>query len=481
MYDFPTNPTENQEFKPPVGGQVYIYKSPRWMVKGIPPTSVGEAPTDAKQYGRQSEQWTVIPTIPNWSTLAGKPATFPPTLPISWGDVSGKPATYPPTLPIPWSGISGIPGAFPPSDHNHYFLYNNGTYGVLDSAGNFSTTGGIWTASVTSSGRVQCNDFNSTYSVNFGNDLQSNSAHVCLGANSNYIYLRPYGVGNGTNEACLRTDGYFIAPVLYATSAITTPGTLNSSGGYSCGSNIWAAGQISGGTTLEARCPNYNAQNVHLWLKGPGGEDRAVIYTSGHANGTLYIRSNGGSAIGVTNGGSLSLPGSLTVTGTVNCDRYVSATNANIVAAANGIVYARPIDQNSGTAQCYFSSSNAYKTGGGSWAASSDERIKTVRGSYDSGLDSILALEPVRYVYKNNETAPGERATSNDKEYIGLVAQQAEGPMPELVIQEEGYIDGKKVTDLRKLDASPLTYAFINAFKEIAARLTALETRGIPA
>ena len=34
-YDFPTNPSENQEYTP-AGGVTYIYKAPRWTLKSVP-------------------------------------------------------------------------------------------------------------------------------------------------------------------------------------------------------------------------------------------------------------------------------------------------------------------------------------------------------------------------------------------------------------------------------------------------------------
>lgn len=34
--NFPSPATENQEFTPVVGGPTYIYKAPRWIVKGSP-------------------------------------------------------------------------------------------------------------------------------------------------------------------------------------------------------------------------------------------------------------------------------------------------------------------------------------------------------------------------------------------------------------------------------------------------------------
>ena len=43
-----------------------------------------------------------------WANLTGKPATFPPTLPIAWTDVSGKPATFPPAAhQHPFTDVTG--------------------------------------------------------------------------------------------------------------------------------------------------------------------------------------------------------------------------------------------------------------------------------------------------------------------------------------------------------------------------------------
>ena len=43
-YNFPISPTENQEFTPP-GGVTYVWKTPRWLVSGLPPDSGGGAAT----------------------------------------------------------------------------------------------------------------------------------------------------------------------------------------------------------------------------------------------------------------------------------------------------------------------------------------------------------------------------------------------------------------------------------------------------
>jgi hypothetical protein len=135
-------------------------------------------------------------------------------------------------------------------------------------------------------------------------------------------------------------------------------------------------------------------------------------------------------------------------------------------------------------------SGTAYKVNGGSWAAQSDERIKTVTGNYATGLDAILKLQPVTYTYNGNDTPelPEEktvpyknsihhRVASDGTKFIGLVAQQVEGHMPEMVKKINGYIDGAPVADLRTLDTSPLIFALINAVKTLNNRIAELEAK----
>jgi len=142
----------------------------------------------------------------------------------------------------------------------------------------------------------------------------------------------------------------------------------------------------------------------------------------------------------------------------------------------------------------------AYKPGGGSWADSSDARIKTVAGDYEKGLAEVIALRPVRYTYKGNDT-PNESGEStietasavevpesapypssphyaqavNSQEFIGLIAQEVEPHLPSMVSYTETYIDRQKVTDMRVLDTTALIYAVVNAIKELNTRLVALE------
>lgn len=149
-------------------------------------------------------------------------------------------------------------------------------------------------------------------------------------------------------------------------------------------------------------------------------------------------------------------------------------------------------------------SGNALKPGGGSWTATSDARIKTVVGDYDKGLDDILALRPVAYTFKGNDTpsadtslgrigsfedapyegaapfpsSPHYREAVESNEFVGFIAQELEAIFPAMVGSGAGFIDGQAVTDLRTVNVSDLIYALVNAVKTLAARVEVLEGVG---
>lgn len=130
-----------------------------------------------------------------------------------------------------------------------------------------------------------------------------------------------------------------------------------------------------------------------------------------------------------------------------------------------------------------------YSPAGGAWSASSDARIKTVYGDYQVGLDEVLALRPVHFSYKGNDTDVAEQAKGaapyeaslhavvarQAKRFVGMIAQEVEAVFPGMVIPRTGFIDGVEVSDFRDMDTTPLIYALVNAVKTLAARLDALE------
>lgn len=97
---------------------------------------------------------------------------------------------------------------------------------------------------------------------------------------------------------------------------------------------------------------------------------------------------------------------------------------------------------------------SADKPGGGSWGTFSDRRLKTLQGNFNSGLDQILQIHPVRYRYKP-DNAMGIQDT---EEHVGLVAQDVQKVIPEAVTKNsKGYL---------LVNNDPIILAMLNAIKE---------------
>jgi hypothetical protein len=156
---------------------------------------------------------------------------------------------------------------------------------------------------------------------------------------------------------------------------------------------------------------------------------------------------------------------------------YYDSTNHRTTVAdlvSGGLLY---IDS---SAQFVISGPQAYKPGGGSWAATSDIRIKDIVGEYEPGLAEVVQLRPVVYTYKGNDAVPGgtsdhANVAEAQTRFVGFIAQELEAVFPEMVFSKSGYIDGVAVPDLKTVDVSALVYALCNSIKELSARIAVLE------
>jgi hypothetical protein len=102
-------------------------------------------------------------------------------------------------------------------------------------------------------------------------------------------------------------------------------------------------------------------------------------------------------------------------------------------------------------------SGTAAKTGGGSWTNLSDRRLKDIQGEYSKGLNEIVALQPVMFTYKKDNSLQLE----SDKQQIGFVAQEVQTIFPEAVSENSsGYLD---------FNMHPVNVALVNAVKELKA------------
>ena len=99
-------------------------------------------------------------------------------------------------------------------------------------------------------------------------------------------------------------------------------------------------------------------------------------------------------------------------------------------------------------------SGNASKTTGGTWAVFSDERLKNIKGSFNTGLKAVMQLQPVRYEYRTDNTLGIKPAG----EHIGFGAQAVQKVIPEAVMTKgNGYL---------MVNSDPILWTMLNAIKE---------------
>lgn len=97
---------------------------------------------------------------------------------------------------------------------------------------------------------------------------------------------------------------------------------------------------------------------------------------------------------------------------------------------------------------------DASKTGGNTWLAFSDARLKNIRGNFNTGLRAVMQLQPLRYEYRANNAL----GIASDGEHIGFAAQAVQKVIPEAVTANaNGYL---------MVNGDPIIWTMLNAIKE---------------
>jgi Chaperone of endosialidase len=322
-----------------------------------------------------------------------------------------------------------------------YLTYANGTLNYLSSDVSLAVDGaltGFGTAmsltplgNMTLAGSLTAAGGGITTATNL---VSSANALVMATTGSGTIYFRPQGPGSTAGQVTINASG-----------AVVSPSTLNGAGGVSAGLAALSGGNI----TLN------NAPPTRVYLQ-VNGATKSTYYATG---------------------------GSVAVDNSVSANTW-QLRDDNVFIAITG---------------------NCAKPGGGPWIDSSDARIKTVHGDYTTGLAAVQGLRPITYVFKGNDTleppsndvfAAAKRAEDENLDrsapvvpyansphygqardqtaFVGMIAQEVEQVMPAMVTRRAGYIDGE-ATEILDLDTTNLIYALVNAVKELAARVEALE------
>lgn len=123
--------------------------------------------------------------------------------------------------------------------------------------------------------------------------------------------------------------------------------------------------------------------------------------------------------------------------------------------------------------QLQLSTDSAAKPTTNTWTIASDARLKVVKGEYQKGLAEICQVRPVRYEYNGKAGF-----TADSKEQISILAQELMQVFPECVDTFKGKLeeDGPEI-DLYNYNGHAITFALINAIKELKAKIDILEAR----
>ena len=370
---------------------------------------------------------------------------------------------------------------------------------------------------------VYLGDSEAETGTNAGSDFAIDAYSDAGAFLSNPFYITR-ATGNATFTAALGVDGALnVAGVVTASGGVAATGFADFSG-YTetiapVASNT-AAFVLVNNARAEAGKLIWNGASGGVSLINTAAGSSFVLNADGSASVTGGFTAGGGGI--VTSGGgqfhsNVSLTqstgdyvytlknGGSTFVGSFGCrgsgDSAIGFFTVGGGAYNSGAVY---IDDTGGDFFYSGGTGVAYKVSGTTWAAYSDERIKTVTGDYQSGLEEVLKLRPVTFVYKGNDTPaadlnanpPGDdqtpRTTATSapypasmhynaavkaQEFVGFVAQEVEMVFPDMVTEGAGFIDGQAVADLRTLDTSELIFALVNAVKQLSAKVAALEAK----
>jgi hypothetical protein len=186
------------------------------------------------------------------------------------------------------------------------------------------------------------------------------------------------------------------------------------------------------------------------------------------ANGSGYtpaalIRAIVDGAPGATNDMPGALVFSTTADGTGTLTERMRINNAGQVGIGTTPSY-----------QLHLSTDSAAKLTTNTWTVTSDARVKTNIQPYTKGLAAIKQINPVSYDYN------GKAGTPVGPGGISILAQDLQPVFPECVGTYKAKLqpEDKEDTDILTYQGHAITFALINAIKELAARVEALEAQG---
>lgn len=283
--------------------------------------------------------------------------------------------------------------------------------------------------------------------------------------------------------AYVKAQGYLTPPVNLASQVTGTLPVANGGTGATTGPVgpylPLVGGTLSGTLAVGsnavpslARTGNYTALYAPDAAAGVG-TDRAILIgngTAGHmlfrANNSVFVfqPATGGADIVAISPGTINVTAVGTASASLVTQNGSRSWSAGTMLTDNYVVY----DNTGGAARIQITTAGACWNQTGTWSAMSDERTKRDVQPYRTPADSLArvnGLEPVMFKYNG---AYG--TVDDDQQMYGLIAQQVQPVLPELVTARS--VDE---TEVLGVDSGRLIYALVNAVKALTARVEALE------
>jgi len=267
--------------------------------------------------------------------------------------------------------------------------------------------------------------------------------------------------GSGTVTSVAMTSN--LSGITIAGTPITSSGTLTLNGTLNVANGGTGVATLSTGAVLVGN----GTSAISSIAPGSNGQ---VLTSNGSSWSSSALPTASATVSGVVTTGSQNFAGAKTFdTGIVSPNGYNFTSTGNSIYWTGSVmeVYiSSTMKFFVGSSSAGFSISDVQKVGGGSFNSYSDSRYKQDISAYGKGLAEIKQVEPKNYRY----TAEFMKSDSPSQAFVGVIAQELEGTAFANCVKTDA--NGYKI-----VDTSELTFALINAVKEMSQRIEQLEAR----
>jgi len=300
-----------------------------------------------------------------------------------------------------------------------------------------------------------------------GNISPSTGKFTTLSANAGATFT-------GTCTAPTVTPGSDNSTKIATTAFVQSAISAVSSGVTSFNTRTGVVTLSSGDVTTALGFTPYNAGgntvvttgNIATYAPSPTGTG---------ASGNWGINVTGNAAT-VTNGvyttGTQTITGDKTFSGLVLSPAYNFTSNTSIYYSGGQYTFAA-----AGSNVAFLTSggnfeitgATATKASGTTWANPSDVRLKDDVTAFNKGLDVLTQINPKTWVYN------GKGGTTSGTKGLGVIADEVLSILPESVDTYRAKLNKEDSVeiDIKRFDATEITWLLVNAVKELKAGLDA--------